>query len=324
MHLRRPYLLMMASLALGAIGLITLPLMRARAVWDSIERVTLAASPEPQVTSQLVTEAAGTHPPQTILLVGSDSRDGLDSLTNFGNFEGARADVIILAGLDDAKITLLSIPRDLYVDDSCGGGRHKLGEALTGCEGRSGLGQLVSEVEKVLAMPIDHALLVDMAGFQQVVDRLGGYEICVDRPIRDNKAGLNLAAGCSNADGATTLAWLRSRNTLQKLDGGWRAVPGVSDLERNARQRQFLLEMLSRATDASNPGQLLSLAEEVAPHLTMDSQLELREAVRWGWLFRSAEMTEAEIPVVYQTTDDGASVLVPDTDLKALARDLFS
>ncbi|HIE22190.1 MAG TPA: hypothetical protein EYP73_06285, partial [Acidimicrobiia bacterium] len=52
----------------------------------------------------------------TFLIVGSDSREGLDDLTNFGRIGGSRGDVIMLVRLDrsTSRAQILSIPRDLW------------------------------------------------------------------------------------------------------------------------------------------------------------------------------------------------------------------
>lgn len=197
-------------------------------------------------------------------------------------------------------------------------GRHRIGDALTACGDTHPLSDLVLELESVLGVTIDHAVMVDLAGFEDIVDILGGYEICVDHATRDRKSGLALPAGCTLADGATTLAWLRSRHTEERRDAGWSRVAGTSDLDRNARQRAFLIEVLDRVLATSSPVRLLGLARRLAPHLTIDDALSLRDAVSWAWAMRGADITHTEIPVHDHTTAAGARVLVPAVDLRSL------
>lgn len=257
--------------------------------------------------------------PSVIALVGSDSRAGLAESGDFGDFRGRRADVIVLAIRDGERVSLLSVPRDLQVADSCRGGRHRISEALQGCGDTGGLAHLVRELENLTGLDIQHVAAVDLAGFQDVVDAMGGYEICTDHAVRDRKSGLELDVGCTMADGETTLQWLRSRYTERLVDGTWETVPEVSDLTRNTRQRKFLTDIFSRVVERRDPRAILDLVETVAPYLTIDDQLSLADAASWLWDYRTADVSTSEIPVIYRRTEQGASVLVPKVDVEEFA-----
>jgi LCP family protein required for cell wall assembly len=209
----------------------------------------------------------------------------------------------------------MSLPRDLWVGESCSGREDRLNALLEGCEGvMNGPTRLVLGVEKLIGEPVDHYAMVDLAGFQEVVDEVGGYEICVDNEVRDPKANLALPAGCTTADGAQTLAWLRSRHTQELTSDGWRVMAGMNDLARNERQRGFLIDMMSRLSDFTSPQALATLARTMAPHLTIDDELTLGDAVDLAWAMRGLDgghITELEVPVVDHLTDDGAPVLLP-------------
>lgn len=260
--------------------------------------------------------------PSVVALVGTDSRSGLDDLSGFGKFPGERADVIVLAIRQSDDITLLSIPRDLHVEDVCAGGRHRIGNAYTRCGERSRLGNLILELERLVGLPIEHAAAVDLAGFQEVVDALGGYEICIDHPLRDTRSGLRLEAGCTTADGGTTLEWLRSRHTERLRDGRWDPVPGVSDLTRNRRQRSFLVDVFDRLAHRSGPVAVQEALRSVAPYLTIDDELSLAEVAGWIWRFRSADIETDTVPVTERTTSDGAAVLEPEVRVAEFVADL--
>lgn len=345
----------LAAVILAVVGYVAVETVSLGATWSSVERVSLETSPSPPVdlalpdrpevpladglSSMAPTISPPTLPspstsstttttttassvlddaesaPSVFALVGSDSREGLDDTTDFGDFAGERADVIILAIRDGDDVGLVSVPRDLYVENLCQGGHHRINAALAGCGDTHGLAHLVEELENVTGLEIDHAALVDLAGFQDVVDAVGGYEICTDYPLRDRKSGLDIDAGCTIADGETTLQWLRSRYTERLVDGSWELVPGVSDLTRNARQRQFFADLLDRQADRNDPQEILDLVEAVTPHMTIDDQLSLTDAASWLWDYRRADVDVAEIPVEYDRTDGGASVLVPDVDV---------
>ncbi len=248
----------------------------------------------------------------TFLLIGTDDRTGLDDLTDFGSFEGRRADVIILATIrfDRIDVRLVSLPRDLVAPDLCGGFEEiRLADAFGGCDGVPGETVLQLTVEQMTSIGIDHVASVGLDGFQEAVDRLGGYEICTEHAVRDAASGLDLPAGCTVADGEQTLAWIRSRKTEEFVNGRWRTIPAANDLVRNERERAFLIAMFERIIDATNIRQLQALAATVAPHVALDNSLDLQRLIQTGWNMRLL------------TTDDIDSVSVPvfDDSLRGMA-----
>lgn len=264
---------------------------------------------------------------QVILMVGSDSRMDLDDTEGFGEFEGNRADVVMVLFKNSAKTGLLSIPRDLMIEDSCAGGESRLSEMLQGCQSMNGATLLTVTVEKLIGQSIDHFALVDLAGFQAAVDAVGGYEICVQRPVRDRRANLSLPEGCTLADGEQTLAWLRSRRTQELTDDGWRVMPGVNDLVRNERQRTFLIDMMGEMGDVTSPQDIAQVARSVAPYVTVDSDLSLMDAVNIAYTMRglgSGSVTEVQLPVYDDTTSGGAAVLRPSTPVDEIVAEFLS
>jgi LCP family protein required for cell wall assembly len=256
------------------------------------------------------------------LLVGSDARDTLDDTEGFGEFAGHRADVVmvLMRPSDGSRAALLSLPRDLLVESVCETGReHKLNDALEGCGAMmNGATSITFTVESLIGHTVDHFALVDLAGFQEAVDAVGGYEICLQRAVRDQKANLELPAGCTLATGAQTLAWLRSRYTQELTEDGWQTMPGVSDLTRNERQRDFLMSMMGRLSDFSSPGDIADVAQSIAPFVTVDSELSLLDAVDLGWTMRGLSrgtIDELDVPVSDATTSAGAAVLVANVDI---------
>lgn len=273
-----------------------------------------------EVVNQLDTEV--------FLLVGSDSREDLTDLTGFGSFEGRRADVVMVVIRSSEGTAIMSLPRDLWVESVCDGEMNRLNEELEGCDDLlNGPTLLTLTVEQMVGEAIDHFALVDLAGFQGAVDAIGGYEICVDLPVRDSRSGLELPEGCTLASGEQTLAWLRSRQTQELTDNGWRTIPGVNDLARNERQRDFLIDMMGRLSDFSSPQSLAATAAAVAPYVTVDSELSLVTAVNLAWDLRGlgeGEVIELEVPVVDHTTANGAAVLLPSTPVRDIVAEFLA
>jgi LCP family protein required for cell wall assembly len=209
--------------------------------------------------------------PLNVLLIGSDSREGLDgeelerAATETSG--GQRADSIMVAHVSPARddIVLLSIPRDLYVEDEEGrGGR--INVALS-----DGPGAMVDAVERLTGMDINHYVEIDFGGFMEVVDELGGVELCnnTGERLRDTDAGLDMPPGCHHMDGPGALAFVRAR----KID---------SDFGRMARQQEFLGAVMDRVANRDillNPTALTQTARAVSRHLSTDAGLRARTAV---------------------------------------------
>lgn len=183
-----------AALLLAAAGA-----MFAASTWGEVNRVSIER-PDSGGSSGPVADDDGNRPEegsideefrpsdqglQVFLLVGSDSRLDLESTEGFGDFEGHRADVVMVLFKDSVNTGLLSLPRDLLVEDPCGGGERRISEMLEGCPSLNGPTLLTIAVERLIGRSVDHFALVDLAGFQAAVDTVGGYEICVERPVRD-------------------------------------------------------------------------------------------------------------------------------------------
>ncbi|HZD17961.1 MAG TPA: LCP family protein [Actinomycetota bacterium] len=205
------------------------------------------------------------------LLLGSDSREGLtpEEQVAFGTDEDIggenRADTIILVHTepDQKEAVFLSFPRDLWVDIP-GVGMGKINSAFQGGIQGGGPLKVARTVKQLTGMQIHHVLYVDLAGFQGLVDALGGVDMCVPYPMQDELTGLDIPAGCQRFDGATALAYVRTRH--QPCDT-------VPDFARISRQQQFLRAVISGLL---RPGELLrlpTLVPELLDNLVVDEGL---------------------------------------------------
>lgn len=245
----------------------------------------------------------------TYLVVGSDSRENLpdDLEGNFGDFGGARADVIMLMQVVDDRVQLLSIPRDLKVEIP-GEGTDKVNAAYA----FGGPELLVDTVAQATGIPINHYLEVDFGGFAGIVDALGGIELDFPAPARDLKSGLEVdEAGSQVVDGATALAYARSRSYEELRDGEWQTVSG-GDIERTGRQREVMLEILAKASSPTGMVRSPLVLNQVTGNITADSTVTPLLLVRTGWAFRSAGETEAVTLPVVGSSENGVSYLVRD------------
>jgi LCP family protein required for cell wall assembly len=240
------------------------------------------------------------------------------------------ADVIILVMLptDGSSPLMVSLPRDLYLPNRCTQGYTRLNANLNGCGDEiNGPTLLSGAVEDFTGIEVDHFALFNFEGFEQIIDEVGGVEICVDYAVRDRKAELNLPAGCTNATGAQALAWVRSRSTLEYVDGVWRTMDDVSDLTRNERQQDMILAMLEKAAEFDSPQEMAGMVRSLSNAFTLDDQLGLTKVISVAWDLRGLKATDIvrlRVPVASHETNDGAQVLVATRPFDELLEGYFA
>ncbi|MGI8421310.1 MAG: LCP family protein [Gaiellaceae bacterium] len=193
--------------------------------------------------------------PTTALVVGYDHRAGIEKGLD------SRSDTIMLVRADPQgrAISLLSFPRDLIVDVSCPGKpsfRGRINSAYAECGSRGTL----ETVRKLTGLPINFLITVNFHGFKQVVDRLGGVWIDVDRRYFNDNAGaiqgvsnyatINLHAGYQLLNGSNALDYVRFRHT-------------DSDLYRLARQQAFVKGMKLQAANSVSVFKLPGLVSAI-------------------------------------------------------------
>jgi hypothetical protein len=120
-------------------------------------------------------------------------------------------------------------------------------------------------------MQIHHVMYVSLAGFEGLVDALGGVDLCVPYPMQDELTGLDIEAGCQRFDGATSLAYVRTRH--QPCDA---AAP---DFARIGRQQQFLRAVIGKLLAPSELVHLPSLVPELLDNLVVDQGLSVADMV---------------------------------------------
>lgn len=217
-----------------------------------------------QRTPALAADAGKADTPGTNwLLVGSDSRAGLsedqrDQLGT-GNAKGQRTDTMMLVHVPagGGQPAMISLPRDSLVAVP-GHGNEKLNAAYT--QGGSQL--LAQSVEQNTGVHVDHYAEIGLGGFSGLVDSVGGVNVCLDEPINDKDAGINLAPGCQDMDGRTALGFVRARHAVK---GG--------DLGRAANQRKVvgaLVDQVMSPATMLNPFRMFPLSEAASKTFTVN------------------------------------------------------
>lgn len=269
-----------------------------------IERI-----PEEELTSLQI--PVGGEGPINFLVVGTDSRVSLPEEWDdyFGDFAGARADVIMLAHLvPGERIQLLSVPRDLRADIP-GHGTNRINAAFA----LGGPNLLVQAVGEVTGIPIHHYVEIDFGGFGEVVDSLGGVVIDFEYPSRDRKSGFQADAGRQRLDGEMALAYARSRTVEVLRDGEWRGTGG-GDIARTRRQQQLLVQLFDQVTSPSSAFSLPGFLPAFADQVTADAGLSLglmADLARSSLAMRSGDIEEMTLPVESSAGSDGRSYVVP-------------
>jgi LCP family protein required for cell wall assembly len=245
------------------------------------------------------------------LIVGSDSRADLTPAQRqklaTGYAAGGRTDTIMLVHTGGNKTSLISLPRDTYVPID-GHGRNKLNAAFA----FGGPALLVRTVEQVTGVHIDHYAEIGFAGFASMVDAVGGVRICVDQPINDGNAGLNIPAGCQTLNGAQALGYVRSRKFA------------TGDLERVQHQRQFLSALLSKVASTGtliDPFTSIPLGYDAVDALTVNNGTHIWDVLALGLALRDAGGGKGytlTVPVAGFATEPGAGSVVLWDRAKAL------
>ncbi|MBB4933951.1 LCP family protein required for cell wall assembly [Lipingzhangella halophila] len=231
----------------------------------------------------------------TFLVIGTDHRSDSGEA-------GGRSDTMMLVHLnrDRDHANIVGLPRDSWVDIP-GRGKDKINAAYS----HGGPRLAVQTVESTTNVRIDHYVEVDFSGFVDVVDALGGVEVCLPEPIDDPKAHLSMDAGTHEVDGERALAFSRTRQT----SGG--------DLDRIDRQQQVLSALLQKALSSetlSDPSKLTSFLDTALGAVTVDEGLDtasINELAGQVSDLGMDDVTFAQVPVTetdYQTPRSGVAV----------------
>lgn len=270
------------------------------ALWWGLAQIP-NVEPEPDLTSGFAN--------QTYLLIGSDSRAGLpdDLAGSFGDFGGERADVIILARPSGGTLQLLSLPRDLKVTIE-GHGTNKINAAYS----FGGAALLAQTASAATGLSINHVVEIDFAGFAGLVDSLGGINIAFPNAARDTKSGLEVAAGTTRIDGATALAFSRSRSYQENINGSWVSVD-ADDIGRTGRQQQALEAMLNRAASVDGLARMPLFLAKLGTATRVDRSLNPIDVVTAAYGMWRTDVDATTVPVRF-SNEGGVSYVVFDGD----------
>ena len=287
----------------------------------------------PSGTSEPIADACATES-CNYLLLGSDSRAGLtpEEQEQFGpdaSLGGTnRADTIMLVHTDPRleKAIVLSFPRDLWVAIP-GRGHDRINTAFEGGLKHGGPQRVAQTISNLTGLAIDHYLYVDLNGFQQIVDTLGGVHMCipayhVNTPghlpatlpngeqtqiyydevgyIADANAGLLIKPGCQRLGGDQALAYVRARHLPCDF---------IPDFARIGRQQQFLRAVINQMLRPSMIARAPSLVRPVLSAMHRDRAFRLSDLITLVGELRGLSTGAVEfrtVPGVAATIDSKA------------------
>lgn len=265
----------------------------------------------------------------TFLVVGTDERAGipegtLKNVLHAGGEPCHCTDTLMVVQLarNGGRATVLSIPRDSYVDIPAhqDPATHREVPATKGkinaAYGMGGAPLTVRTVERSTGLRIDHYLQVDFLAFVAAVDAVGGVEVCTAKPLKDPYSGLDLPAGTTRLDGAGALRYVRARH-----------VDGSSDLGRMRRQQRFVAQLLHQATSHGvlfDPARLGTVLDTALKSVKADKGLSTGELLDFATRLKGLSVSSADFATVpvsdvdHQVPGWGSTVLWDTARAEAL------
>lgn len=231
-----------------------------------------------------VDSSAGT--PINMVLIGVDSRDGDKKNSLIGGNEKGNynSDSIILLHIsaDRNDASVISFPRDLIVNQpSCNLSNGKVFPARKDVminsimpavfnqthDKSSAASCLVNTLSSITKIGLRTFAIVDFAGLSDLIDSVGGVDICIPQPIVDSYTKLNLKQGFQHLDGITATQYARVRHGSDS-DG--------SDLIRTVKQQYLIKELFKKIKQQqtlSDISKIYSLTNTALNHMSLSSDL---------------------------------------------------
>jgi LCP family protein required for cell wall assembly len=309
--------------------------------WSTVTKLTSGLT-----TADVIDPAAKTiSGPQNILLVGIDTRtdaqgnalpqDVLNQL-----HAGAAADggdttdtmIVIHIPAGGGRAIAFSIPRDSYVEISGGYGKHKInaaytygsvaagkqlraqgvtGAALARQQAQAGAKTAINTVEQFTGIQINHFASVNLVGFYDISNAIGGVQVCLKAPVHDSYSGANFPAGVQSLQGAQALAFVRQRHGLPN-----------SDLDRIKRQQVFMASMAHQVLSAgtlTDKTKLDSLISAIQKSIVLDQGWDVLSFAQQLQGMSAGQIQFQTIPIVnitYLTPTDGDAVEVSPSQVQ--------
>lgn len=193
--------------------------------------------------------------PFSVLLLGVDERED----------DRGRSDTVVVMTVNPAEgsTKMVSIPRDTYTEIVGRGTTDKINHAYA----FGGIEMSMATVENLLDIPIDYVMQVNMEGFKDIVDAVGGVE------VNNTLAFDGYAEGTIQLDGDETLGYVRMRK--QDPEG---------DFGRQNRQKQVIQGIMKKGASVNSllnyKSIFTALGDNVRTNMTFDEMMDVQSNYR--------------------------------------------
>ena len=277
-----------------------------------------------------------------ILIVGTDNRTDAQgnplsqeelATIRTGEEEGENTDTILLVRIpeDGSSATAVSIPRDVYVEDTAIGpskingvyGATKAAsldramannptgepteedqtEAIQ--DGRNGL---IDAVEGLTGVRADHYAEIGLLGFVLLTDAVGGVPVCLNNDVDEPLSGANFQAGVQTISGSDALSFVRQRHDLP-----------AGDLDRIVRQQAFMSQLVKKTLSAgtlADPSKLTALVDAARRSFVIDENWDFVDFALKLQDISGGDVRFETIPVtsIDSFTEWGESIVTADPE----------
>lgn len=239
--------------------------------------------------------------PFSVLLLGVDERAG----------DKGRSDTMIVVTVNPHEKTtkMLSIPRDTLVDIVGRGTRDKINHAYA----FGGVEMSMDTVEEFLDIPIDYYAKINMEGFKDIVNAVGG--VTVNNDFTFSSGGYTFNEGQLSLNGEKALAYARMRKQDPRGDFG-----------RQARQRQVIQAVIKEGASVSslwNYGDIFgAIGNNVKTNLTLDEMVDIQKNYKSATKDITQSQISGEGQMISNGTQDIYYYVVPEEERQKVQSDL--
>ena len=280
-----------------------------------------------------------------ILMVGMDSRtdaqghklsDKQLAMLNAGVSDGEQnTDTLIMIRIpnDGGPAVGVSMPRDSYVDIP-GYGQHKINSAYARAKNdamarlreegvsdeaelqvrsnQEGAKKLIETIQNLTGAGIDHYAEVNLLGFYDITNAIGGIDVCLNKAVNDDYSGAHFPAGKQTIKGVKALAFVRQRHGLPN-----------GDLDRIVRQQVFMSGMARKVLsgDMLAPGSdtLDKLQSAIQKSVVLDQDWNVMQFAQQMMGITGGKVEFNTIPhgtIDLQTDSDGSAVEIDPDEVR--------
>ncbi|WP_071393417.1 LCP family glycopolymer transferase [Bacillus tuaregi] len=235
--------------------------------------------------------------PFSVLLLGVDEREG----------DSGRSDTMIVLTVNPEmnSIKMLSIPRDTRTEIVGRGVEDKINHAYA--FGREEMS--MATVENLLDIPIDYYVKVNMEGFKDIVDAVGGIQ--VTNELNFTIEGNQFKKGLNQLDGIQALAYVRMRKEDPNGDYG-----------RQERQRQVIQGIISKGASFSSLTRFdeifAALGKNVRTNLTFNEMMNIQK----NYKAAAGSVEQIQMTGENKKIDKIFYIIVPDEEIQKVQTEL--